>query len=178
MAGRPTKLTPGLEHAIVTAVTGGVPYLQAAMLAGVCNGVALEWRERGEGRHPTRPSTPLYAAFADAIKKAESADEARRILRINQAGQGGTVVSETTITHPDGRVEREVKRTNPQWQADAWHLERKYPDRYGRRLQADFTLQVQKVAQEVADEIGIDVRLVLQEAQAYLLEGKRASGPQ
>jgi hypothetical protein len=109
-------------------------------MADVPPPTATEWRERGEGRHSVRPSTPALATFAAAIKKAEAQDEARRLLRINQAGQGGTVVSETTTTYPDGRVVREVKRASPQWQADAWHLERKWPDRYGRRLQADLTL--------------------------------------
>jgi hypothetical protein len=167
------SLTPAIHQAIVQAIVGGVPYYQACLMADVPKSTATDWRERGEGTHRDRRPTPALVAFVAAVKKAEAQDEARRLLRINQAGQGGTIVSETTITYPDGRVEREVKRTSPQWQADAWHLERKYPDRYGRRLQADLTLQIQKAAQEVADEIGIDVSLVLKEAQTYLLEAHR-----
>jgi hypothetical protein len=167
---RKTSLTPALAQAIVTAVMGGVPYYQACLMADVPHSTATDWRNRGEGSNPRRRPTPALVAFAAAVKKAEAQDEARRLLRINQAGQGGTVVSETTITYPDGRIEREVKRTSPQWQADAWYLERKYPDRYGRRVQADLTLQIQRYAQEVADEIGIDVSLVLAEAQTFLRE--------
>jgi hypothetical protein len=174
---RKTRLTPGIQQAIVTAIVGGVPYVQAALMVDVPVATANEWRQRGEGRDPERPSTPLYAAFAVAIKKAEAQDEARRILRINQAGQGGTIIYEKTTTYEDGRVTHEVRRTSPEWTADAWHLERKYPDRYGRRLQADLTLQIQKAAQEVADEIGIDVALVLREAQTYLLEARNGSPP-
>src|SRR5262245_40281791 len=128
-----TKLTAAIEQAIVTAIVGGVPYYQACLMAGVPDSTETDWMERGEGRHATLPPAPVFTAFSAAVKKAQAQDEARRLLRINQAGQGGTVISETTITYPDGRVEREVKRTSPQWQADAWHLERKYPDRYSRR---------------------------------------------
>src|SRR5436190_23128525 len=82
------SLTPALHQAIVTAIAGGVPYGQACLMADVPPSTANEWRERGEGRHPERPCTPALAAFAAAIKKAEAQDEARRLLRINQAGQG------------------------------------------------------------------------------------------
>jgi hypothetical protein len=170
--GRKTKLTPTRQHAIVTAIVGGVPYYQACLMADVPHSTATLWRERGENGHSQMKPAPLYIAFVAEVKKAEAQDEARRLLRINQAGQGGTIISESTITHPDGRIEREVKRTSPQWQADAWHLERKYPDRYGRRLQADLTLLIQKAAQEVADEVGIEMSLILKEAQTYLLEAR------
>jgi hypothetical protein len=169
------RLTPALQQAIVTAIVGGVPYYQACLMVDVPPSTATAWRERGEGRHSQQKQTPVLVAFVAAVKKAEAQDEARRLLRINQAGQGGTVVSESTITYPDGRVEYEVKRTSPQWQADAWHLERKYPDRYAKRLQADLTVQIRQAVQAVADELGIDAQLVLQEAQTYLLEAKRAS---
>ena len=167
---RKIALTAALEQAIVTAIAGGVRYYEACLLAGVATSTATEWRERGEGIHSARPSTPQLAAFAAAVKKAEAQDEVRRLLRINQAGQGGAIIYERTLTHPDGRIEREVKRTAPQWQADAWHLERKYPDRYGRRMQADLRVQVNEVVREVAAEVGIDPEALMREAQDYLRE--------
>src|SRR5262245_59849579 len=130
---RKTRLTAAMEQAIITAIVGGVPYYQACRMADVPESTATLWRERGDRGHSQQGTHPRFIAFITAVKKAEAQDEARRLLRINQAGQGGTVISETTITYEDGRVEREVKRTSPQWQADAWHLERKYPDRYSRR---------------------------------------------
>jgi hypothetical protein len=170
---RKSSLTPALERAIVTAIVGGVPYYQACALVGIPTSTASEWLERGEGRHPQRPTTPTLAAFAEAIARAKAQDEARRLLRINQAGQGGQVLAEKTTTYADGRVVVERQYAPPDWRSDAWHLEHAYPARYGRRLQADLTLQIQQAAQEVADEIGIDVSLVLREAQAYLREGTR-----
>jgi hypothetical protein len=176
--GRKTRLTPALEHAIVTAIAGGAPYYQACLLAGVPASTATLWMERGEHRHPNRPATPQLVTFVAAVKKAEAQDEVRRLLRISQAGQGGVVVYERTITHPDGRVEREVRRTAPQWQCDAWVLERKFPDRWGKRMQvqADLQLKIREIAQEVADEIGVPVEDILKEAQAVLNDYDRRHG--
>jgi transposase len=168
--GRQTKLTPAVQQAIITAIAGGVPYYQACLMADVKHSTATLWRERGENGHSQQGTHPLYIAFITQVKKAEAQDEARRLLRINQAGQGGTVISETTTTYPDGRIEHEVKRTSPQWQADAWHLERKYPDRYGRRVQANVNLDIQALATKVASELGLEVSVLMAEAQQLLRE--------
>jgi len=49
------------------------------------------------------------ADFADAVKEAQAAAEALHISNIAKAAFDGT------------------------WQASAWYLERKYPDRFGRQ---------------------------------------------
>lgn len=51
------------------------------------------------------------------------------------------------------------------------------PELYGNKVQADVTLKAQQAAKDVADEIGIDVTLLLREAQDYLAEAKHASTP-
>lgn len=50
------------------------------------------------------------ADFAEAVKKAEMVSKMSRLARITKAGKEGT------------------------WQADAWVLERKYPDEFGQKL--------------------------------------------
>src|SRR5438309_447326 len=106
--GRMTKLTPGLQTAICNAVEGGIPFANALLLAGVSEFTGLEWLRRGEGRHD-RPATPIYAQFAQAIARARAQDEARRVLRINQAGKGGAVVYRKT-TDTLNRTGEVVKR--------------------------------------------------------------------
>lgn len=165
---RRTKLTPEIHKAIVQAVTGGVSLEQAAALAEIHHVTVLEWIQRGENGHPRRPAISPYAEFAADIKKARAQDEARRVLRINQAGQGGAVIYERTITYPDGRVEREVKRSGPQWQADAWWLERTRAEVYGRREKVDVRMTIQQAAQKVAEELGMTPEEVLTEAQQIL----------
>lgn len=89
-----------------------------------------------------------FPEFADAIKTAEVKAKMRRILRIEQAARDG------------------------HWQADAWYLERKYPEEFGKRM----TLQISAedaallkrfgmtleqgwkiLIQEIAQELFIDV---------------------
>ena len=167
--GRATKLTPAIAQAILNAVSGGVPYVRAAALASIEQTTALQWRARGEGSHK-RPATPLYVEFVQQLKKAEAQDEARRVLRINQAGQGGNVIYEKTTTYADGRVVTEVKRTAPEWTADAWHLERSQPDVWGRRERLDVRLSIERAAAKVAEEMGMTKEEVLAEATAMLRE--------
>lgn len=167
--GRRTKLTAALQEAIVNAVAGGIPFMRAVSLAGIAEQTAKEWRARGDGTS-ARPNAPVYATFAAAIKKAEAQDEARRILRINQAGQGGSVLYEKTTTHPDGHVVTEVKRAAPEWTADAWHLERSRPDDWGRRDRIDLRVTVQRLATKIAEDLGMTSTDVLTEAEAILAE--------
>ena len=108
--GRPTKLTPALLGMITQAVALGVPVVSAGGHAGVSRACLLEWLQRGQGTHPTRPATKAYAAFVEAIEKARAQDEVRRVARLEQAARGGEVTYEKTTTYPDGRVIREVRR--------------------------------------------------------------------
>ena len=121
----------GLEAALVNAVTIGVPLRAAGELASVPYDTVLRWMQRGEGRHPTRRATAPYVQFVQAIKKAQAADQARRIARIEQAARGGHIREEhtRTIDHKDGTTTtvREVRYAPPQWQADAWHLDARTP---------------------------------------------------
>lgn len=51
-----------------------------------------------------------HVEFMENVKKAELQAKMSRVARITQAGKNGT------------------------WQADAWVLERKYPDEFGQKL--------------------------------------------
>jgi len=168
-SGRVPKLTPAVQSAIVNAVQVGVPVTQAAQLVGVGRSTVLLWLQRGDPHHSAWPKA-IYTEFLDAVTRAKAIDEARRLARLEQAGRGGAILYEHTITHPDGRVEREVKHAPPDWRADAFYLERAYPERWGRRVQADMQLRIDQMVQEVAAEIGVDPAALLAEAQAFLRE--------
>lgn len=63
------------------------------------------------------PNAPAeYIAFAEEVVKAEADAEVIRLARISQAGQEGA------------------------WQADAWWLERKLPDKWGKKDKAQIEL--------------------------------------
>jgi len=91
--------------------------------------------DSGWPRIPTR----LLLAFLDAVEKARAEDEPRRIARITRAAQGGALVYERTeerVNEKTGAVTRVIEKrfAPPQWTADAWMLERRDPDRWGRKV--------------------------------------------
>ena len=79
-------------------------------------------------------------------------------------GKAGPSSTRRSLTFPDGRQLVERTYSPPDWRADAFHLERSYQDRWGRRVQADLTLLIRQAAEEVAREIGVDVELLLAES--------------
>jgi hypothetical protein len=79
----------------------------------------------------------------------------RTVEKLNKAGE---VVARIT----------EVRYQPPDWRADAWHLERRYPKQWGRRAHGDMRLTIQRLAEKVAAEA--TAAEVLAEAQALLDE--------
>lgn len=97
-------------------------------------------------------ATTLYdwlkhkAEFSEAVKKAEADAE----------------VAAVTI----------IRTAMPKnWQAAAWYLERKWPDRWGRKDRVTVEHQLQQEAERIAAELGIDKEQVLADAQRILARG-------
>ena len=142
---------------------------RAAELVGVDGTTAREWLARGEGRDE-RPTKPIYVAFASAIQHARAQDEQRRVKRIEQAAAGGTVVYEKITSYPDGREVREVRRTPPEWQADAWHLERSKPEEWGRKDRLDVHHILSEEIQRITDDPELtdeEKRTLIRDVEAY-----------
>ena len=110
MAGRPTKLTPQVQARIVQAIVGGNDITVAAAYAGIHKAQFYRWLEKGE-----QQQQGIYRAFRDAIQKAQADAETRNVALIAKAAQEGT------------------------WTAAAWWLERKYPERWGRKERHEVT---------------------------------------
>jgi transposase len=106
--GRPSKLTPEVQETIVKYLRAGNSFKTACECAGIGASTGLEWRARGEDRHCDRESDDIYAAFAEATRKAEHDAIARNVALIQKAGAEGN------------------------WQASAWFLERRRPEEWGR----------------------------------------------
>lgn len=131
--GRPTLLTQEIARAIEDRVRIGLPVSIAGEQVGVSASTVCQWMQRGEGQHP-RQKRRIFVEFVERIKRAIADDQARRIGRIEQAARGGQVVARRTIRKPNGEVLTEEKYSEPQWTADMTHLERRYPDQWGRRI--------------------------------------------
>lgn len=103
--GQPTKLTPELQQKFIDALAAGNYLRVAANYAGITYTTFYRWLEKGK----TIGSGP-YHEFCDAVEKAQADSEVARIERIIKAAKTGI------------------------WTADAWYLERRYPERWGRHL--------------------------------------------
>lgn len=101
--GRRTKLTPEVQNRIVAAMKAG-NYMEAVCnFAGIGTSTFYRWMERGE-----KAKSGRYREFWEAVKKAEAEAEVR-------------MVAQWQAHMPEN------------WQAIATFLERRYPDRWGRR---------------------------------------------
>ncbi len=100
---KPSTLTPEVHDRIVEALRSGCYLETAAAYAGVPRATFYEWLRRGRAGDGDR-----FVRLADAIEKALADAELRDLLTIARASES-------------------------QWQASAWRLERRYPEKYGRR---------------------------------------------
>ncbi len=102
MAGRPTKLTAEVRGRLLAAIRVGADYGAACAYTGISRDTLHEWRRKG------RAGRQPYSGFSDALKEAEGMAVLGWLAKIEKAANDGT------------------------WQAAAWLLERRYPERYGR----------------------------------------------
>lgn len=108
--GRKTKLTPEIERKLTSAIAAGNYHEVACSLAGISPATFYNWMKKGE-----QAKSGQFLEFLEAIKKAEAIAEAKRIQMITEASE-----------------------TN--WQAAAWYLERRYPDRWGKQSKHDVNM--------------------------------------
>ena len=103
VGGRPTKLTLEVQEKIVQAVAAGNYLETAAAFAGVHRFTLHRWLKIG-----ANAKSGKHRQFCDAVQEAMAKAEIRDVAIIGQAAQ-------------------------KQWQAAAWRLERKFPERWGRK---------------------------------------------
>lgn len=101
--GRPTTLTPEIQEKIIQAVRAGNYLETAAAYAGVPKNTLHDWLRRG-----AKEKRGIYHEFSVLVEKALAEAEMRDVLIIGKAAEEN-------------------------WQAAAWRLERKFPDRWGRK---------------------------------------------
>jgi len=100
--GRPTKLTPELQKQIVAYITAGSYIETAAAAAGIDKTTLHDWLRRGKA------GDKPFDEFSHAVERAMGQADMRDLAVIDRASQDGV------------------------WQAAAWKLERKHPDKWGR----------------------------------------------
>ncbi len=109
--GRPTKLTPEVQQTIVTYLKAGNYVETAAAAAGISKETIYAWLKRG-----AKAKKGIHREFSDAIEKALAEGEILAVRSILEADE-------------------------KQWQARAWWLERRRPDRWGRKERVDLNVK-------------------------------------
>lgn len=139
--GRPTKLNKATFKAIVDAIaSNGVSREVAAACASVGVGTLYNWLRWGR-----EAKEGLYHEFFVAVKKAEAEAEHLAVKTIRTASRR-------------------------QWQAAAWWLERKFPDRWGKKDRQEHsgtivqrhsgTINVRHVIEEFEAKYGSDLEAI------------------
>lgn len=103
--GRPCLLTPELQERIVKLVQTGNYLETAARAVGISKKTLFEWLARGN-----KGEQP-FADFRAAVESASAEAETIHIMMLARAAQAGSVAAST------------------------WWLERRFPKRYGRRIE-------------------------------------------
>lgn len=159
---RPTKLSPEVQERIVMAVRAGATREVAAALVPVNVRTLYRWLSNGH-----KHENGLQSQLSQAIEKAEAEFEAEAILRVRQSSIGGEIIARKTTTRKDGAIVVEETYTRPEWTAAAWLLERKYPDRWGRRERIDLRV-LREEAKRMAEELGLDEKAIVEAAEAIV----------
>ncbi len=141
LGGRPTGCTPEIIERAGELARAGNYFECIYMYLEIPKSTAYRWREDGlKGIEP-------YATFWDTLERGWAAAEARLTAQIQQHGQAD---------QPG------------QWTALAWFLERRFPDRYGRR---------NYVKQEVSGPGGQPVAQMTVTPEQLALMAKRETPP-
>lgn len=142
--GRPTKLDELVTKKFVNAVILGLPLKQAARLAGISYNTYLSYLSKADAEKQP------FLDFVNQLKAAEVQAEASALNEIRKAAQGEdyTIVREKyerVVNKDDGTekvvlVDRSVETGRKKWwQASAWILERRFPERWARVDKQAFT---------------------------------------
>ena len=130
--GRPLKLTPKVIKTLMGFIARGNYFSTAAYAAGISDETLVNWLKQGAEDYKNNRKGLFFGLFV-ALKRAEAKAETARVARIEQAGIGGQVSRRVTRTKRDGTEETEETFQLPQWLADITFLERRHPDRWGRK---------------------------------------------
>lgn len=131
---RPTKLDQDASDRICTAIKGGNYIETAAAVAGIHKDTLYTWLKRGRNE-----DEGMFRDFVDAV------DEALAVAEKNAL----KVIEDASADH---------------WQAAAWRLERRFPERWGRK-RLEITFPKSFDPGKLSDDELQQVKLLLQKAQ-------------
>jgi hypothetical protein len=131
------KLTPSVERKIFQAIRAGNYKETACKWAGIARQTLYVWIKKGEADIEAGKDKTIYAKFVRGLNEALAGAEVHNVAVIQKAAE-------------------------KQWQASAWMLERRHPERWGRN---------DKHRLEVKAEVEIDDSSSAKEKLKCILDG-------
>lgn len=151
--GRPTKLTYDLIDQIAELVRNGNYIETASAVAGINKNSLYRWLKRGAREEERLAKNPklkgkieekIYVDFSNAVKKAMAESEADDLENIKKASR-------------------------EDWKASAWRLERRFPNRWGRKEKVDIDANM-KNENVNREEVYIEQKITTDQESADLLK--------
>lgn len=160
-AGAPTKCTAKVIRQVANALLLGNYLEVAAASIGVHKDTLHNWLRWGH----ERPRS-IYRKFRDAVFEAQARYEANAVANIERAAKGTQHAlllkdeNGTQLFDKDG-LPLFIKPQPPDWQAEAWRLERKFANRWTKterqEIQTNQGPAVQIVLPSNAREVSVPV---------------------
>ena len=116
---------------IFEAIKLGLPSSRCADLIGVSNHTFYMWLDYGKDTRRKK-----YFHFRRKVFEIKVERELSALRVIRECGQGSFIKTDTSIKSGPKGIETITKtsRMYPQWQAEAWFLERRYKKTYGKDI--------------------------------------------
>jgi len=142
--GRKSALTKEIQAQIVEILEAGNYQKTAYESLGIPEATYFNWLKEGEkaeakvGKLNKKEET--YLEFSESIKKAVQVARQKNLQCIQDATQGGAVISEIEYYDKSGNVTgKKTVYSAPSWQAAAWFLERTSFDEFGLKSKHEHT---------------------------------------
>jgi len=159
--GRPTKLDQSTQQVICNAIRQGLGYEQAAAIGHIHYDSFNNWRKRGQAEierlrdnpraRPKKSEAP-FVEFFEAVQRAKVEGELTNADIVNAAAHGGQTVTKTEFKQvkswdnnanggnggfivTEETTVTKTEETLPDWRAAAFVLERRHPERWGRKTE-------------------------------------------
>jgi transposase-like protein len=130
--GAPTKLNDAMISSLTECVLSGNYLVTACQLSGVHEATLYTWLKQADADIKAGVESDFTRLY-DTLKAAEAKSEAKQVENVIACAAGGQTAKRVTRTHRDGTEEVEESFAQPQWLASMTYLERRHPDRWGRR---------------------------------------------
>lgn len=138
----PRKLNSGMVKALAYVISKGNYAVVACQRCGIDESTYYNWIKQGDADTENRIES-IYSRLTKSIKKASSEAEDLMVQRLRRAALPG-VIKEVTKTDADGGVSTETVKTGGEWLAAATFLERRHPERWGRKDRSTLVIEETK----------------------------------